>query len=52
MATVTATTGVDNFSGTVGTTSLADTIVISGSDVIQAGDTFNGSGGADTISVT
>lgn len=53
MATVNATTDVDNFNGfTLGTSSSDDSIVISGSSVIQATDTFNGGPGVDTLSVT
>jgi Ca2+-binding RTX toxin-like protein len=52
MAFVTATTGIDNFTGTGGpgnTTNVADEILFTNQDQLQAGDTLNGGSGSDTL---
>ena len=54
MASVSATTGTDNFTGTGGTnntTSSADTITF-GTGTANVGDNVNGGGGVNTIDVT
>jgi Ca2+-binding RTX toxin-like protein len=52
MANVSATTSVDNFTGTGGgnnTTSTADEILFDNQNQLQAGDTLNGGAGTDTL---
>ncbi|MBY0227543.1 MAG: calcium-binding protein [Hyphomicrobium sp.] len=49
MANVTATTGIDIFNGTSGTTSGTDEILVTNQNQIQSGDLFNGGGGTDTL---
>ncbi len=49
MANVTATTSVDNFNGTSGTTSGNDEILVNNQNQINATDLFNGGGGTDTL---
>jgi Ca2+-binding RTX toxin-like protein len=52
MAFVTATTGIDNFTGAGGpgnTTNVADEILFTNQDQLQAGDTLNGGAGTDTL---
>ncbi len=49
MANVTATTGIDNFNGTSGTTSGTDQILVTNQNQIQATDLFDGGGGTDTL---
>ena len=49
MANVTATTGIDNFNGTSGTTSGTDQILVTNQNQIQSADLFNGGGGTDTL---
>jgi Ca2+-binding RTX toxin-like protein len=52
MATVTATTGTDNFTGTGGfgnTSNQADTIIFSNQNQVQANDTYNGGARTDTV---
>jgi Domain of unknown function (DUF4347)/RTX calcium-binding nonapeptide repeat (4 copies)/Bacterial Ig domain len=52
LADVTATTGLDNFNGTVGTTSGNDKITINATNKLNSGDTLQGGGGNDTIDIT
>lgn len=52
MANVTATTGIDNFNGTSGTTAANDQISVSSQAQIQATDLFDGGGGTDTLRLT
>ncbi len=52
MANVTATTGIDNFTGTSGTTAANDQISVSNQNQIQPTDLFNGGGGTDTLRLT
>jgi len=55
MATVSLTTGTNNFTGTGGTgntTSTADTINVTNTNQVQAADTVNGGGGTDTLNIT
>jgi hypothetical protein len=47
MATFNATTGIDTFHGTIA----ADTIVVTDTNQVQSGDTFDGGGGTDTLQI-
>ncbi len=49
MANVTATTGIDQFTGSSGTTASNDEIRVTNQNQIQAGDLYDGGAGTDTL---